>query len=219
MDLTLFVTYGPLLLKGIYYTLYVCAGALVIGLLGGMLLCLLGQQANGLIRQLTRLYVTLFRGTPLLVQIYLVYYGGPFIGIEFSELQVGIGGLGLYCAAYFAEIFRAGYQSVPKGQLETAVDLGLSGPQIFWQVRFPQMLTLILPTILNQTILMVKESSILSVITVPEMTTSATKMSTETFSVVEPYLFLAVTYWVITYLLSQLARRLEQRTTRHLAST
>lgn len=217
MDLQLFVTYGPLLLKGVLFTLYVSAGALLIGLLFGMLLCLLGQSGNPLLRSLYRLYITLFRGTPLLVQIYLVFYGGPFIGLEFSELQVGIGGLGLYCAAYFAEIFRGGFQSIPNGQIEAASDLGFSRSQILLHIRLPQMFATVLPTLLNQTILLVKESAILSVITVPEMTTSATRMATETFSVIEPYLFLGVTYWLITFILARAAGRLERRLTAYVA--
>jgi len=218
MDLQLFVTYGPLLLKGIGFTLYVCAGALLIAVLFGMLLCVLGQSSNWLLRAFYQLYITLFRGTPLLVQIYLVFYGGPFIGLEFSALQVGIGGLGLYSAAYFAEIFRSGFQSLAPGQVEAAVDLGLTRWQTFVHIRLPQMLAAVLPAMLNQTMLLVKETSILSVITVPEMTTSATKMSTETFSVVEPYLFLGLTYWLITYALAQGARRLENRLTAYVAT-
>jgi len=216
MDFQLFITYGPLLLKGVTFTLYVCSGALVIGLLWGLMLSMISQQSNRILTSLYRLYVTVFRGTPFLVQIYLVFYGGPFIGLEFSALQIGIVGLGLYSAAYFAEIFRAGFQSIPAGQIEAAIDLGFSPSQIFFHVRIPQMLAMILPTILNQTILLVKESAILSVITVPEMTTSAIRMATETFSVIEPYLFLGITYWLITFALSRAARVLEQRSTRYL---
>lgn len=218
MDLTQFVTYGPQLLKGVMFTLYVCGGALVIGLLLGMLLCIIGRSGNRALYVFYRLYITLFRGTPLLVQIYLVFYGGPFVGLEFSEIQVGIGGLGLYTAAYFAEIFRSGFQSIPKGQIEAATDLGFSRSQTFFHVSLPQMFAGVLPTLVNQTILLVKESAILSVITVPEMTTAATRMSTETFSVIEPYLFLGFTYWLITFTLSRAARRVETRLTAYIAA-
>lgn len=219
MDLHLYVSYGPQLLKGVMFTLYVCSGALVIGLGLGMLLCIIGRSGSRLLYVLYQLYITLFRGTPLLVQIYLVFYGGPFMGMEFSELQVGIGGLGLYSAAYFAEIFRSGFQSIPKGQIEAATDLGYSPSQTFFHVSMPQMFAGVLPTVVNQTILLVKESAILSVITVPEMTTAATRMSTETFSVVEPYLFLGVMYWLITFTLSRAARRVENRLTAYVTAS
>ncbi|MFM2475663.1 amino acid ABC transporter permease [Celerinatantimonas sp. MCCC 1A17872] len=216
MDFHLYVSYWPLLLRGILYTLYVCSGALVIGLLFGLCLCVISQQRFIIIRALYRLYITLFRGTPLLVQLFLVFYGGPFIGLRFSAVQVGMGGLGLYTAAYFAEIFRAGFESIPSGEIEAAFDLGLSPWQIFWHIRIPQMLALIVPTVLNQTILLVKESAVLSIITVPEMMSAATKMSTETYSVAEPYLFLGVCYWLMTFALAKAARQLEKHATRHL---
>ncbi len=219
MNLHLYESYGPLLLQGLLFTLLASAGALLIGLLWGLLLCLLGQLNNWLTRLVYQLYVTLFRGTPLLVQIYLVFYGGPFIGIELSALQVGIGGLGLYSAAYFAEIFRGGFLSVPPGQIEAARDLGFSRWQVLTHVKLPHMLGLILPSIVNQTILLVKESAILSIITVPEMMSAASRMSTETFSFIEPYLFLGLTYWLITFALARTARLLERRTRRYLPGT
>ncbi len=213
MKFSLFIEYGPMLLQGLLFTLYVCAGALLIGVLCGLALCLLGSR-NWLPGQLFyRFYVGLFRGTPLLVQLFLVFYGGPLVGIELSEFQVGIGGLGLYSAAYFAEIFRAGFAGVPPGQVEAALDLGFSPWQVLCHVRLPQMFARVMPALINQSILLVKESAVLSVITVPEMTNSAIRMSTESFSVIEPYLFLGVTYWLITFALSRAAARLERRLT------
>ncbi|OEC34022.1 polar amino acid transport system permease protein [Pseudomonas cuatrocienegasensis] len=217
MNLHLYVDYGPLLLRGLFFTLAVSFGALLIGLLWGLLLCLLGQLNNPLSRALYQLYITLFRGTPLLVQIYLVFYGGPFVGIELSALQVGVVGLGMYSAAYFAEIYRSGFLSIARGQIEAARDLGFSRWQILTQVKLPQMLGLILPAVVNQTILLVKESAILSVITVPEMLSAASRMSTETFSFIEPYLFLGLSYWLITFALARAARLLERRTSRYSA--
>ncbi|RQW62337.1 amino acid ABC transporter permease [Vibrio viridaestus] len=218
MDFHLYLEYGPLLLKGIGYTLYVCLGALVIGLIGGLVFSLIYQIDNVLVKIIYRVYITIFRGTPLLVQLFLVFYGGPFIGINASAMEVGIWGLGLYGCAYFAEIYRAGFESIPKGHIEAAFDLGFSPAQVFWHIRLPQMFGLIMPPMLNQTMLLVKESAVLSVITVPEMTTSAVKMSTETFSVIEPYLFLAVCYWIITFLISKASMAFERYSTRYLTN-
>ncbi|MFM2481607.1 amino acid ABC transporter permease [Celerinatantimonas sp. YJH-8] len=216
MNIHLFIEYWPLLLKGIGYTLYVCFGALIIGVFGGLMISLCFQINHVIVKCIYRIYITLFRGTPLLVQLFLVFYGGPFIGLQASAVEVGIWGLGLYGCAYFAEIYRAGFESIPEGQIEAAFDLGFSPAQVFWHIRLPQMFSLILPPMLNQTILLIKESAVLSVITVPEMTTSAIKMSTETFSVVEPYLFLALCYWCITFLISKAAMAFERHTTRYL---
>ncbi|MGH1539391.1 MAG: amino acid ABC transporter permease [Arenicella sp.] len=219
MDFNLFVTYWPLLLKGLGFTLYVCFYALIIGLVWGMVLYQIGAINNFVTRFFYRLYLNVFRGTPLLVQIYLVFYGGPFIGIQLSATQVGITGLGLYVAAYFAEIYRSGFNSIPQGQIEAARDLGFSRWQIFTRIQVPQMLGLIIPPGLNQSIIMVKESALLSIITVPEMTTSAIRMATETFTVIEPYLFLATAYWLITFSISIAANWLERKSLHYLSKT
>lgn len=216
MDLALFITYWPLLLKGLVYTLYVCAVGITLALIGGLLLYLISRLTIPLIGLFYTSYLTIFRGTPLLVQVYLMYYGGPFVGIELSAEQVGILGLGLYGSAYFAEIYRSGFASIPKGHIEAAYDLGYSRRHILISIQLPQMLGLIIPPGINQTIILIKESAILSIITVPELTTAAVTMSTQTFSVIEPYLFLAVAYWAITFLVAKAGQWFENRATIHL---
>ncbi|RBW41531.1 amino acid ABC transporter permease [Psychromonas sp. B3M02] len=216
MDLNLFITYWPMLLKGLIYTLYVCSVGIIIALIGGLILHLISRLKIPFIGLLYATYLTIFRGTPLLVQVYLMYYGGPFVGVELSAEQVGILGLGLYGSAYFAEIYRSGFASIPKGHIEAAYDLGYSHRQILFSIQFPQMLGLIIPPGINQTIILIKESAILSIITVPELTTAAVTMSTQTFSVIEPYLFLAVAYWAITFLVAKIGQWCENRATIHL---
>ncbi|MGB5447178.1 MAG: amino acid ABC transporter permease [Psychromonas sp.] len=216
MDMSLYITYWPILQKGLFYTLYVCSISILISLAGGLLLYRINQIGLRVTTLIYTVYLTLFRGTPLLVQVYLVYYGGPFIGLDLSAEQVGITGLGLYGAAYFAEIYRSGFASVPKGHLEAAYDLGYSRRQILVHIQLPQMLGLIIPPGINQTIILIKESAILSIITVPEITTAAITMGTQTFTVVEPYLFLAVAYWVITFAVAKMGSWCENRATIHL---
>ncbi|SEF40693.1 amino acid ABC transporter permease [Vibrio hangzhouensis] len=217
MDFSLYVNYAPLLTKGLVYTLYVCSMSLLISVSGGLLIYGLSRIKLIVAKVFYAAYLTLFRGTPLLVQVYLLFYGGPFIGIELSAEQVGIIGLGLYGSAYFAEIYRSGFANIPKGQLESAFDLGFSKLQILIRVQLPQMLGLIIPPGINQSIILVKESAILSIITVPEITKAAISMATQTFTVVEPYLFLAVAYWIITFALSRVGRWSESYATRYLA--
>lgn len=217
MDFSLYVNHAPLLIKGLAYTLLVCSTSLLISIMGGLVLYGISRINLLVTKIFYSLYLTLFRGTPLLVQVYLFFYGGPFIGIELSAEQVGIIGLGLYGSAYFAEIYRSGFASIPKGQIESAYDLGFSKLQTLIRVQLPQMLGLIIPPGINQSIILVKESAILSIITVPEITKAAITMATQTFTVVEPYLFLAVAYWIITFALSRAGRWSEDRATRYLA--
>lgn len=124
--------------------------------------------------------------------------------------------MGFYVSAYFAEIYRSGFESLAKGQVEAARDLGFSKLQTLSYIQLPQMLGLIIPPLTNQSIILIKESAILSIITVPEISTAAIKMATETYSVVEPYVLLAGSYWVITYLISILGKKAEQKATQYL---
>ena len=202
-DFSILTEYYPLFLKGFGYTLYACTAGIAGGLIWGLVLYIFGQSRFQILRWLYTIYVNVFRGTPLLIQLFLLFYAGPYFGLRLSALATGILGLAAYGAAYFAEIYRAGFQNIPQGQIEAARDLGLTPIQTIFHVQLPQMLTLIIPSLINQTIIVVKESAILSIITVPELTTAAVKVSTTTFSIVEPYLLLAGAYWIIVTFISK----------------
>ncbi|HBO38980.1 MAG TPA: amino acid ABC transporter permease [Pasteurellaceae bacterium] len=208
--------YIPLFLSGLKYTLFVCTSAVLLGIVLGGLLYFMATLNNIIFRLFYRTYILIFRGTPLLVQVYLVFYGGPLLGLTLNATQVGILGLGLYATAYFAEIYRIGFNSIPKGQIESAVDIGLSKSQILLHIQIPQIFNLIIPPMTNQIIILIKESAILSIITVPELMTAATKMATETFKVTEPYLLLALAYWLITFSVGKLGTWSEKKTTYYL---
>lgn len=210
-DISIISQYYPLFLKGLVYTVTVCAAGILAGIVWGLVLYTARRSALRPVSAASVFYVNIFRGTPLLVQLFLIFYGGPIIGIRLSAIATGIIGLAAYGGAYFAEIFRAGFQSIPAGQIEAARDLGLTRWQIVRHVQLPQMLTLILPPLTNQTIIIVKESAILSIITVPELTTAAVKVSTITFSIVEPYLLLAAGYWLIVQGISVCGKAWESR--------
>jgi polar amino acid transport system permease protein len=177
IDTDTIARYGPLLLTGLGTTLRVCALASVIALLAGLGLALLLRARLLVVRAAARSYVEVMRGTPILVILFLLYYGGPSFGLVLEAEPVGILGLGFYGAAYFAEIFRAGFESIPKGQLEAARMVGLSRRQIVYRIQVPQMLGLIVPPAVNQVIILVKESAVLSIITVAELTKNATQMA------------------------------------------
>lgn len=216
MNFELIIQYYPILISGLKVTVYSCAGALFIGLTFGIILYQLSESKFKAFRLGYKFYITIFRGTPLLVQVYLLFYGGPLFNLTLSAVQVGIFGMGFYVSAYFAEIYRSGFESLAKGQVEAARDLGFSKLQTLSYIQFPQMLGLIIPPLTNQSIILIKESAILSIITVPEISTAAIKMATETYSVVEPYVLLAGSYWVITYLISILGKKAEQKATQYL---
>ncbi len=216
-DMSLISSNADALWSGFWLTVRLCLLGIGLGLLAGGLLLGMRQLLGPRWQLLYEGYVTLFRGTPLLVQLYLAYYGGPYIGLELSAEQIGIAGLTLYGAAYFAEIYRAGFEAVPRGQLEAARDLGLSREQILHLVIWPQMLARCLPPLVGQIVILVKESSVLSIITVPELTTVAMRIANENFSILEPYVVLALAYWGLTLAVSRLGRTLEHRFTRHLA--
>jgi len=153
------------------------------------------------------------RGAPLVILLFLAYYGGPSFGIVLDAETAGIAGLGLYGAGYFAEIYRAGLNAVPRGEIEAAAVLGLSRGQIFLHVRIPRAARLVLPPAIGQAINLLKESAVLSVITVPELTKVAGEVSNLTFSAIAPYLTAALLYWIAVEALARAGDAAE----RHLA--
>ncbi len=211
LDLSLFAEYGPQLLEGLRFTVVIWLLGSALGIAIGFLLGVVLVSRNRAAAGLVRLYVELFRGTPLLVQLFLLYYGGPSVGLTLSAFTVGLLGLGLYGSAYFAEIFRAGFESVPRGQIEAALSFGFPRGARLRHVILPQMLALVVPPSTNLLIILLKDTAVLSIITVPELTFQVTGMTVETFTFVEPFLALAAFYWLLTELTSYLGRRFESR--------
>lgn len=211
LDIDMLVYYAPLLLSGLWTTIYVCAVAAAIALLAGLALALALLSPAAPLRWAARGYVEAMRGTPVLVILFLLYYGGPSIGLVLDPVPAGIVGLGGYSAAFFAEIFRGGFQSIPEGQIEAARMVGMSPRHIVRRIQIPQMLALIMPPATNQLIILVKESALLSIITVAELTKNATQMANETFAVVEPYLAVALLYWLLIEAVARASMLIERR--------
>jgi polar amino acid transport system permease protein len=211
IDLPLFAKYAPQLLDGIKFTVVIWLLGSLLAVLIGFALALALVSRSRLLSTLVRGYVEFFRGTPLLVQLFLLYYGGPSIGLTLSAFTVGLLGLGLYGSAYFAEIFRAGFDSIPKGQIEAAYSFGLTRGARLLHIVLPQMLVLVIPPSTNLLIILLKDTAVLSIITVPELTFQVTGVTIETFAFVEPFLALAAVYWILTELTSFIGRHLEYR--------
>jgi polar amino acid transport system permease protein len=216
LNFSLLAEYWPQLRHGLQITILLwLAGSAIAAVIG--FACGFGAALGPVwLRRVIRCYVELFRGTPLLVQLFLVYSGGPHIGITLSALTVGIGGLGLYGGAYFTETVRGGVLGIPNGQIEAGRAFGLTRLQIIRTIILPQMLVLSLPPAVNLLIFLLKDTAVLSILTIPELTFEVTGMTLETFAFVEPFLVLAIGYWVLVELTAIAGRFAEQRLSRRL---
>jgi polar amino acid transport system permease protein len=215
-DLSIVVRYWGILLEGFLTTLYICLIGLILGLVIGAIACWINMKFRGWGASLATFYIEFFRGTPFLIQVFLLYYVGPVFGLDLSATMAGILGLGFYGGAYFSEIYRSGVLSIPKGQKESALALGMGETAILIRIVIPQMLGLIMAPLTNQIITLVKESAILSVITVQELTFVGQRAISETFKYVEIYTLVALLYWTLITMLSNFLGRWEKHATRYL---
>lgn len=215
MNLSVLDSYWPAILGGLRTTVVICALSILLGLVLGLGLELLRRNVPRL-RVPCRIYVEFFRGSPILLQLFLLYYAGPNFGLVLSPATAGVVGLALYGAAYFAEIFRGGFDAIPPGQIEAAQSLGIPPFRTLWRIKLPQMMAMVLPALVNQAIILVKDSAVLSIITVPDLTKQTAKIINETFTISEPLLTLALLYWLLVEGLSKGGARLEAMVTRHL---
>jgi polar amino acid transport system substrate-binding protein len=198
-------------------------GALVTLLLSALAMCLAIPLGLGLAvarlygpRALSRLagaYVELYRGTPVLLQLYVLYYGLAPI-VKLNALSAAVLGLGMNYAAYEAEVYRAGIQAVPRGQMEAALSLGMTTPLALRRVVLPQAFRLALPSVTNDFIALLKDSSLVSVITVVELTKQMTITAVDIRGWGLPGALCALMYFTMSYPLSLLAQRLEARLAR-----
>jgi polar amino acid transport system permease protein len=199
------------ILDGMALTILIWVVGTALGLVIGLVVAVLQLFTNRFVAAPLTFYVALMRGTPFLIQLFIIYYGGPAFGLDLTPLTAGIAGLALYGGAYFSEIFRAGFLSVPPGQIEAAQMMGISKLDIIRHVQLPQMLVIILPALANMTVLLSKETAVLSVITVNELTSVVQSIGSTTFAFAETLLFLALVYWAFLEIVTSLARRLEKR--------
>ncbi len=209
--------YAPALLSGFGVTVLCWSAGSAIGLVGGFVIALLYRLRAPPLRWLLRVFIEVIRGTPFLVQLFLLYSGGPFIGLRLEATAAGIVGLSVYSSAYFAEAFRAGFSAVPAGQIEAATSVGMRSFDILWRISLPTMLVATLPSIVNLLIVLSKETVVLSIITVPELMYQMQTMAAETFTAFDAIFAMAVFYWLLVETISRLGYRLERRVTAFMA--
>ncbi|MGP7819345.1 amino acid ABC transporter permease [Niallia sp. 01092] len=206
------IEYAPLLLRGTLLTVALTIAGILIGTALGLIVGLGKISRNKIIAFPFVCFITFFRGTPLLVQILIVHFGVVplFIG-ETNAIAAGVIALSLNASAYIAEIFRAGIQSIDKGQMEAARSLGMNHVQAMRYIILPQAFKRMIPPLGNEFIVLIKDSSLVSVIAAPELMYWGRAMGAEYFRVWEPYLSAAFIYLLLTLILSFLLNRLERR--------
>lgn len=155
-------------------------------------------------------YVGLMRGMPFLMLLFIAYFGLPSVGIQLSPFWAAAVSLSLYSGAYFAEIFRACWQSIPAGQIEAARVIGMTRWQVFRHIQAPQAMRTSVPLLSNQMVLLLKDCALASVITFPELAMTTSKVVSEQFVYLEPYLLLALCYWGIALSIDAMGRYLSR---------
>lgn len=201
----------PLLIKGAGITLKVTLFTLIFGVTGGLLVALLRLSGIALLRTVTIWYVEIVRGTPLLMQIYTIYFVLPVVGISLQPEKAGILALSLNAAAYISEIFRAGIESIDPGQMEAARALGFNYRLAMRWVILPQTLRRVLPPLTNEAVALLKDSSLVSVISVSELMRYGREIAANTASPTTIFLAVGLIYLVMTLPLTYLVRRLETK--------
>ena len=200
----------PFLLKGALWTVIFSASSEVIGILFGLSTAIIRVTKIKILSQIAVIYVDLFRGTPLLMQIIFVYYALPYVGINLPAPVAGIVALSINSGAYVSEIFRAGIESIDKGQIEAARSLGLSYMQAMRYIVIPQTMKRVLPPLTNEFVALIKDSSLLSVIAISELMRTAKEMMTWKMNP-SSLTAAAILYLIITIPLTRLVSYLEKK--------
>jgi len=206
-----FWTYRSYFGTGIQYTLLLAVIGVFCGFILGMLVSLLRMSRFRVLRFIGSIWVEFLRGTPMLVQLFIIHYGLVAFGVKFTPIESGAITLTINSSAYLAEIFRAGIQGVDKGQAEAARSLGMSKAMTMRHIILPQAIKSVLPAIGNEFITIIKESSIVSFIGVGDLMYQAQAVTTITYESLKPLLIIAVIYFIMTFLLSKLLGLFERR--------
>ncbi|CAE6918179.1 amino acid ABC transporter permease [Paraburkholderia domus] len=201
----------PVLAQGAVLTVKFAVLSMIFGLLAGAVLAVMGISHNRTLNWIARIYVSVFRGTPLLVQIFVIYYGLPSLGISLDPTPAGVIALSANVAAYLSESMRGAILGIPNGQWLAAYSLGLSRRQTLRYVIAPQALRIAVPSLSNSLISLIKDTSLVSVITVTELLRSAQEIIASTYQPLPLYLAAAAVYWVLCQVLEWVQHWYEKR--------
>lgn len=220
MDFTVVVDYFPKLLEGAWVSLQLVSLSIVLGAIFALPIALARTSSNIFISGLPYLYIFFFRGTPLLVQIFLVYYGASQFEVVKESIFWPILREPFWCAiiaftlntsAYTAEIFRGALQAIPKGEVEACKTMGMTTPQMYRRILLPRAFGIVLPAYGNEIILMLKGSALASTITILDLTGMARTIIARTYTPIEIFLAAGVIYLVISMLIIAIFRQIEKR--------
>ncbi|MBE3640032.1 amino acid ABC transporter permease [Mangrovicoccus algicola] len=203
----------PMLLKGLWLTLQLGAASILAGLVLGLGLCMMRLYAARPVQILTRVYIDVFRSIPLLVLLIIVYYALPFVGLRLSPFVSAMAALTMVSGAYTAEIFRSGIEAIPRGQFEAAAALGLGHRQTMTDVILPQSIRMVIPPLTNNSINVVKDTALASVVAMPDLLKQATQAQALAANP-SPLIGAAVIYLAFLLPLVLLVSRLERRLNR-----
>lgn len=199
------------LAEGTVMTVIVTAGALVVSLVLGLLLACLKTTGSRVFAVFVYVYVEIFRAVPVLTQLFIIYFGLATIGIKLDPIPAAIIGFGLNGGAYLAEVFRAGLEGIDRGQNEAAKAIGMPQPMILGMIILPQAIRIVLPSLANFAIGLLKETSLASAVAAPELSFQAHMLVDRTFLSTQIYCMVALVYLALSLPLSSLSRRLERR--------
>ncbi len=206
-------SFWPLLRAGLIFSVPLTLITFVLGILLGLLVALARLYGPTPLVALVRFYVWLIRGTPLLVQLFLIFYGLPSAGIVLDAFTAAVIGFTLNIGAYSSEIIRATLAAIPKGQWEAAYSIGMNWPQVMWRVILPQAARIAVPPLSNTFISLVKDTSLAAAVTVPELFQAAQRLASVTYEPLILYIETAIIYLLFSSVLSTLQDRLERKLT------
>ncbi len=215
IDFNLIIESLPKLLRGVSVTLQLAGLSICIGLVGGTILGLLHTSKNKFVRSLVSFYVTIFRGTPMLIQITCIYYVLPEFGMSLPAFWAAVVAIGMNSSAYISQIIRSGIASVSTGQIEAAQTLGLSSMQTTRYIVLPQAIRVILPALGNEFITLIKDSSLAYLIGVQELYKEGMQIKSYTYDALTVYFALGVIYLILTTSMAMFVSYLERKMKRH----
>ena len=214
LDFSVVLTKIPILLEGCVVTLQISFFALLLGMIFGIAGALCRISSNRALNSLAFMYVWVIRGTPVMVQLFILYFGLPQLGIKLPSMVAGVLGLAINTGAYVTEIIRAGIQAVDKGQMEAALSVGMSFRQAMARIIGPQATKICIPPLVNQFIMTLKNSSIASLVTITELFRTGEQIIYTTFRSFEVYMAVAVLYLLMNSVFMIIADRLERKMAR-----
>jgi polar amino acid transport system permease protein len=214
LDYTIVINKWPILLQGCWVTLEISLFSLLLGMVFGIAGALCRISSSRILNSIAFFYVWVIRGTPLMVQLFILYFGLPQLGIKMDSMSAGVLGLAVNTGAYVTEIIRGGIQAVDKGQMEAALSVGMNFRQSMVRIIGPQAIKICIPPLVNQFIMTLKNSSIASLVTITELLRTGEQLIYTTFRSFEVYTTVAVLYLIMNSIFMVIADNLEKRMAR-----